>query len=64
MKVVVDANVCSGFGVCLDLCPEVFELHDDGYAVVLVGEVPEEYEEAVRQAAEQCPAGAILLGNV
>jgi len=26
MKVRVDAGVCAGFGVCLGLCPEVFEL--------------------------------------
>jgi ferredoxin len=32
MKVHVNANVCAGFGVCLGLCPEVFALHDDGYA--------------------------------
>lgn len=63
MRVFVDANICSGFGVCLGLCPEVFELHDDGYAVVLVGDVPEEFEDAVRQAAEQCPAGAISLST-
>ena len=38
MKVRVDAGVCAGFGVCLGLCPEVFELHDDGYAIVRVSE--------------------------
>ena len=63
MKVRVDAEVCAGFGVCLGLCPEVFELHDDGYAIVLVSEVPQELEDAVRQAASQCPANAISLGG-
>ncbi|TGD71345.1 ferredoxin [Mangrovimicrobium sediminis] len=63
MKVTVDANICAGFGVCLGLCPEVFELHDDGYAVVLVGEVPEEHEEAVRAAVGQCPANAISVSD-
>ena len=61
MKVHVDAEVCAGFGVCLGLCPEVFELHDDGYAIVLVKEVPLELEDAVRQAVSQCPANAISL---
>ena len=61
MKVQVDMNICAGFGVCLGLCPEVFELHDDGYAVVLVSEVPPEHEEAVREAVSQCPANAISL---
>jgi len=63
MKVHVDTEVCAGFGVCLGLCPEVFELHDDGYAIVLVSEVPSEFEDVVRQAVSQCPANAISLSD-
>jgi len=63
MKVRVDPHVCAGFGACLGLCPEVFELHDDGYAIVRVAEVPKEYEEAVRTAVRQCPSGAISLSD-
>jgi ferredoxin len=63
VKVCVDAGVCAGFGVCLGLCPEVFELHDDGYAIVLVGEVPQEFEDAVRKAVGQCPSRAISLSD-
>ena len=61
MKVRVDRDVCAGFGVCLGLCPEVFELHEDGYATVMVAEVPPELEDAVRQAVSQCPANAIVV---
>lgn len=61
MKVRVDSSVCAGFGVCLGLCPEVFELHDDGYAIVRVAEVPRELEDAIRDAVDQCPSGAISL---
>jgi ferredoxin len=63
MKVRVDAGVCAGFGVCLGLCPEVFELHDDGYAVVRVSDVPQELEDAVRKAVSQCPSRAISLSD-
>ncbi len=63
MKVHVDAHVCAGFGVCVGLCPEVFELHDDGYAIVRVNEVPSELEGAVRQAVNQCPASAISVSD-
>ena len=63
MKVHVDSNVCAGFGVCLGLCPEVFALHDDGYAIVLVDEVPPEHEDSVRQAVSHCPARAISLSD-
>ena len=63
MKVRVDAGVCAGFGVCLGLCPAVFELHDDGYAIVRVDEVPQQLEDAVRKAASQCPSRAISLSD-
>ena len=63
MKVHVNPQVCAGFGVCLGLCPEAFALHDDGYAVVLVSEVPPELEDAVRKAVSQCPSGAISLSD-
>ena len=48
---------------CLGLCPEVFELHDDGYATVLLGEVPPELEDMVRKAAVQCPSNAISVSD-
>lgn len=63
MKVRVDSELCAGFGVCLGLAPEVFELHDDGYAIVLVGEVPPELEDAVREAVSQCPANAVSVSE-
>ena len=64
MKVHLDAGICAGFGVCLGLCPEVFELHDDGYAIVLVSDVPPELEDAVRKATSQCPSNAISVSDV
>lgn len=63
MKVRVDPEVCAGFGICVGICPEVFALHDDGYATVLVDEVPRELEELVRRAVDQCPSRAISLGG-
>jgi ferredoxin len=63
MKVHVDKEICAGFGVCLGLCPQVFELHEDGYAIVLVSEVPPELEDIVRQAAIQCPSNAISVSD-
>lgn len=61
MNVHVDTDLCAGFGICVGICPEVFELHDDGYATVLVSEVPRELEDLVRRAASQCPAQAISI---
>ncbi|MDX2541582.1 ferredoxin [Streptomyces sp. WI04-05B] len=61
MKAAVDEDRCRGHGVCWTLCPEVFDLTDDGYAEVLVPEIPAEHEGAVRTAAGSCPERAIVL---
>lgn len=63
MKVQVDKNLCAGFGVCVELNDEIFELHDDGYAVVKVGVVPPELEDVVRTAVGHCPSSAISISE-
>ncbi len=61
MKVKVNPDVCVGTGSCVSLCPEVFELGDEGVAVVKVNPVPPEHEDACREAVEGCPVEAISL---
>lgn len=61
MRVTIDDDRCKGHGTCCGLCPEVFELTNDGYARVLVREVPVHAHDPVRTAVEQCPEGAISL---
>lgn len=63
MRAAVDPDVCAGHGACVVTCPEVFRIGPDGYAVVLVDEVPAGLEAAVRQAGEECPTGAIDLAD-
>jgi len=61
MKVSVDEDRCAGHGVCVGLCPDVFDLTTEGYAIVIVSDVPASLEMVVRQASEQCPTSAILV---
>jgi ferredoxin len=63
MKVRIDTDLCAGFGICVGICPEVFQLHDDGYATVLIDDVSPDLEDLVRRAASQCPAQAIVLSD-
>ena len=63
MKVHVNPDICAGFGICTGIAPEVFELHEDGYAVVLVSEVMPEDEDTLRRAESQCPARAISISE-
>lgn len=60
MKVKIDKDLCTGDAICVDLCPDVFEMDGD-QAKVIVDEVPEEFEDAVRDAAESCPEGCIEI---
>jgi ferredoxin len=59
VKVIVDEDRCAGHGMCLTLCPEVFDMTDDGWAVADPGDVPGEFEGAVGEAIENCPERAI-----
>jgi ferredoxin len=60
MKVRVDPDLCTGCGPCEAICPEVFEMRDDK-SVVILKDVPPELEDAVREAADSCPANAIIV---
>jgi len=60
MKAVVDPDLCTGCGLCVDVCPEVFEMEGE-IATVIVDEVPEDAEDTAREAVESCPVEAITL---
>ncbi|TDC97972.1 ferredoxin [Actinomadura sp. 7K507] len=59
MRVAIDEDRCRGHGICCALCPEVFDLNDDGYSFVRTPEVPAGSEGDVRTAIAQCPERAI-----
>ena len=60
MRVIVDKELCTGCGLCVDTCPEVFEMGDDT-AQVIADPIPESAETAARQAADKCPIEAIKV---
>ncbi len=60
MKVSIDAELCTACELCVDTCPEIFEMGDDS-ATVKVDTVPEDQEDCVREAAENCPVEAIQV---
>jgi ferredoxin len=57
-RIEIDRSLCSGYGTCIDLAPDLFELADDLIAVARVGETD---AEAAVEAASACPMGAISL---
>lgn len=62
MKAFVDSDTCTGCGLCVETCSQVFEMApDDDVAVSKVDTVPAEAEEDCKQAADECPVDAISI---
>jgi len=59
MKVKVEQDICIGCGACQAICPDVFEINDDGLSQAVVENVPEENKDDVIEAIESCPTEAI-----
>ena len=61
MKARVKSETCQGHARCHLLCPEVFELDDEGHAFVSMNEIPKQHHDKVRQAEANCPEFAIEI---
>lgn len=59
MKVRIDDS-CTACGLCVETCQEVFRMGDN-VAEVITEEVPPKFEDAVQQAADECPVEAIAV---
>ena len=78
MKVWIDQDLCTGDGLCIDHCPEVFVLLEDGISYVHDGDqmgndpggagsmvqVKEHLERATVNAALDCPGECIFIEDV
>jgi ferredoxin len=60
MTVRIDPNLCTACGLCTDSVPQVFKMGKD-VAEVINPAVPAALENAVRDAAGDCPAEAIIV---
>lgn len=59
MKIVVDREKCQGIGACVGAAPDVFELDNEGKAVVINAEGAD--KDTILLAAEACPLEAIAV---
>lgn len=56
-RIVLDRNLCSGFGACVDAAPDDFALDSAGVATAAA----ETADGAALAAAAACPMGAIAV---
>lgn len=63
MRIKADVGKCQGYGNCVDLAPDHFDLDDDGLVVVLQDEVSEPERETAGAAIRSCPVQAIWLAD-
>lgn len=61
MKAIVDKDTCIGCELCTSVCPGVFTMGEDGKSEAIAGDVPADMHSDARDAAEQCPVGAISI---
>jgi ferredoxin len=75
VRVWIDQDLCTGDGLCVDHCPEVFVQLEDGIAYVVEGgtvlndpgsggslaRVDLRHQHAVVQAADVCPGECIFI---
>jgi ferredoxin len=62
VEIRLDASLCQGYGLCIAIAPEVFDVPGNSPVAVLLRSVGSAAErEVLEQAVRACPARAISL---
>jgi ferredoxin len=64
LRVIANRSACCGYGVCSEICPEVFALDDNGIVIVKIESVPPELESKAREGAQACPQSALTVEEI
>lgn len=63
IEIRIDRTGCQGYGNCVLVAPELFDLDADGIAVARLEQVGDEHRDAVRKAVYDCPTHSIAIGQ-
>ncbi len=55
----VNKDKCIGCGLCVSLCPDVFEIGEEGKSEVIKGADLKKNEKCIQESKESCPVEAI-----
>jgi ferredoxin len=61
LRVIADRSACCGYGVCAEICPEVYQVDDLGIVKLLVETVPAGLETKAKEGAAACPQSALKV---
>jgi ferredoxin len=61
LRAFADRERCCGYGICVQLCPEVFKIDADGLVYLENEIVPPALAEEAADAAASCPAQALRV---
>jgi len=61
MRVLVDEQLCTGCGLCVDTCFDVFEIGEDALSHVRLDPVPPDHVDCARETVSVCPVTAISI---
>ena len=64
LRVSADRTRCCGYGLCAQICPQIYKLDADGLVYLDTDVVPPELEEEAREGAAACPAEALVVEAV
>ena len=64
VEIRLDTNLCSAYGVCVSIMPEVFDTPPgSAVAVLLRDRVGTDEREDLEEAVRACPAQALAIGD-
>jgi ferredoxin len=61
MKIIVDYDRCEANAVCMQVCPEVFEVREDDNLYLFTETPDERLRSKVEEAVRRCPRQALSL---
>lgn len=61
IRVKLTKAACCGYGACVEICPQVYQLDDSGIVRILIERIPPNLQAEAREGAAACPTSALEI---